>query len=677
MKPWYRRTLRWAQTNLTEKDPARYDAEWWREQWRRTNVQGVIVNAGGIVAYYPSRYELQHRAEYLGDRDLYGEIVGLAKEDGLTVLARMDSNRAHQPLYDAHPDWFAIDADGNPYRAGELYVACVTGPYYREFLTGILEEIIERTAPDGLTDNSWSGLGRESICYCANCRESFGQKLPNTVSWSDPVYKQWIRWSYERRLDVWDLNNSVTTTVGGPDCLWIGMNGGDLVSQSKRLRNDAEICNRAQIFMLDSQWRHEESGFQANADSGKRLHGMLGWDTLIPESTAMYDAGTPTFRLGSKPEPEARMWALEGWAGGIQPWWHHIGSVHEDRRQYATAGPLFAEHAAYEEFLVDREPVATVGLLWSQLSVDFHGKDEPVEVSQLPYQGWADALIRARIPYLPTAEVDERFDVLVVPNVGVLTDEQCAQLEAYVAAGKKLVVSGESGLYDAWGDRRDRWALGELLGVRHQGKRFGDGSVGDWETYDSHSYLRIEDRDVFDGDTDVLPFGGQLEVVETDARKALTWIPPFPIYPPEKSWMAEPRTDVPALVLGERTAYLAADVDRLYAKHHHPDHGRLLASLVRHDGIPLRVDGPGVLDCQLYRQGDRHVLHLVNLDQGGAWRGRLEELTPAGPFAVSLRVNASRARLLVSRRTADVQQHDGWITVLVYRITDHEIVVLE
>ncbi|GAA1572199.1 MULTISPECIES: alpha-amylase family protein [Kribbella] len=677
MKPWYQRTFRWAQTNLTEKDPARYDADWWRAHWRRTKVQGVIINAGGIVAYYPSKFELQHRAEYLGDRDLYGEIVGLARADGLTVLARMDSNRAHQPLYDAHPDWFAVDADGNPYRAGDLYVACVTGPYYREFLTGILEEIIERTAPDGVTDNSWSGLGRDSICYCPNCRERFGQELPKTVSWSDPTYRQWIRWSYERRLAVWDLNNAVTTRAGGPDCLWIGMNGGDVVAQSKRLRDDVAICERAKIFLLDSQWRHDESGFQANADAGKRLHGLLGWETLIPESTAMYDAGTPTFRLGSKPEPEARMWAIEGWAGGIQPWWHHIGSVHEDRRQYATAEPLFGWHAEHEEYLVDREPVATVGLLWSQLSVDFHGKDDPVEVSQLPYRGWVDALVRARIPYLPTQVVDERFEVLVVPNVGVLTDEQCAQLEAYVAGGGRLVVTGESGLYDEWGDRRDRWALGDLVGVRHQGKRFGDGSVGDWETYDSHSYLRIEERAVFDADTDVLPFGGQLEVVETDARKALTWIPPFPIYPPEKSWMEEPRTDVPALVLGERTAYLAADVDRLYAKHHHPDHGRLLAELVRHDGIPLRVDGAGVLDCQLYRQGDRHILHLVNLDQGGAWRGRLEELTPAGPFAVSLRVSASRARLLVSRQEAEVQRQEGWITVLVYRITDHEILLLD
>src|SRR6266498_3137509 len=77
-RPWYRRCYRWGQTNLTEIDPTRYDDTWWRQHWRRTRVQGVIVNAGGIVAYYPSRFPLHHRALYLGERDLYGEIVAAA-----------------------------------------------------------------------------------------------------------------------------------------------------------------------------------------------------------------------------------------------------------------------------------------------------------------------------------------------------------------------------------------------------------------------------------------------------------------------------------------------------------------------------------------------------------------------------------------------------------------------
>ncbi len=68
--PWYRRTLRWAQTNITESDPERYDIAWWRQHWKRTQVQGVIINAGGIFAYYPSRFPLHHRAAFLGDRDL-------------------------------------------------------------------------------------------------------------------------------------------------------------------------------------------------------------------------------------------------------------------------------------------------------------------------------------------------------------------------------------------------------------------------------------------------------------------------------------------------------------------------------------------------------------------------------------------------------------------------------
>ena len=105
-RPWYKRTYRWGQTNLTELDPARYDSEWWREHWRRTRVQGVIINAGGIVAFYPSKFSRQHRAEFLGERDLYGEINALAREDGLAVLARMDSNRADDKFFKEHPDWF-------------------------------------------------------------------------------------------------------------------------------------------------------------------------------------------------------------------------------------------------------------------------------------------------------------------------------------------------------------------------------------------------------------------------------------------------------------------------------------------------------------------------------------------------------------------------------------------
>ncbi|MGA2502401.1 MAG: beta-galactosidase, partial [Tepidisphaeraceae bacterium] len=285
--PWYRRTLRWGQTNITEMDPERYDISWWREYWQRTQTQGVIINAGGIVAYYPSQIPLHRPAQHLDGRDLFGELCRAAHEDGLVVFARMDSNRAHEGLYRAHPDWFALDRGGQPYKAGELFVTCVNSPYYEEYIPAILREIIERFLPEGFTDNSWSGLGRGSPCFCENCQKRFrertGQTIPREKNWSDPLYRQWIQWNYQRRLELWDLNNRVTRTAGGADCLWVGMNSGSISGQSQSFRDCREICRRAEIIMLDHQSRNDASGFQQNGETGKLVHGLLGWDKLVPE----------------------------------------------------------------------------------------------------------------------------------------------------------------------------------------------------------------------------------------------------------------------------------------------------------------------------------------------------------------------------------------------------------
>ena len=175
--PWYRRVTRWGQTNITERDPARYDIPLWREYWKRTRVQGVIVNAGGIVAYYPSKFPLHHRAEFLNGRDLYGELARAAHEDGLAVLARMDSNRTAEDFYRAHPDWFARDASGEPYPRRRQVRHLRQQPLLRRVHPRHPHARSSSARhPEGFTDNSWSGLGRDSICYCDNCARKFRRR---------------------------------------------------------------------------------------------------------------------------------------------------------------------------------------------------------------------------------------------------------------------------------------------------------------------------------------------------------------------------------------------------------------------------------------------------------------------------------------------------------------------
>ena len=58
--------------------------------------------------------------EFLGDRDLYGELAKAAHEDGLAVLARMDSNRTARGFLPG-PSRLVRQrrSSGKPYRAGE------------------------------------------------------------------------------------------------------------------------------------------------------------------------------------------------------------------------------------------------------------------------------------------------------------------------------------------------------------------------------------------------------------------------------------------------------------------------------------------------------------------------------------------------------------------------------
>ena len=727
--PWYRRAYLWGQTNITERDPLQYDIAWWRKQWQRTHVQALIINAGGIVAYYPSKFPLHHRAEFLKDRDLFGELRKAAQEDGLFVMARMDSNRTAEDFFKAHPDWFARDRDGQPYRAAEKYITCINSPYYDEYLPSVLREIIERSRPDGFTDNSWAGLGRNSICYCANCEKQFrtktGEALPRTADWDSPVYREWIMWSYARRTELWEQNNQVTRKAGGPHCIWSGMNSGSISGQARSFRDLREICRRADILMLDHQARDDDTGFQQNGDTGKRVHSLLGWDKLAPESMAMYLSRPGFFRLASQAPAEARMWMVSGIAGGIHIWWHHIGAYHEDRRMYGTAEPVARWWKANQQYMTDRQPVASVGIVWSQRNTDFFGREAADDRIDAPYTGFMHALIRARIPYLPIHADDLEqqsagLKLLILPNVGALSDTQAAAIRRFVQQGGSLLATGDTGLYTEWGDPRPDSVVSDLFACRRiqpPAKLTGvdpvRGRGASLTDFTNHTYLRLtpelrgrvngprvgdepapagERHAVLRGfdETDILPYGGTLVPMKVDptAIVPLTFVPPFPTYPPETSWMRQPKTDIPGLVLSQhgqsRVAYLPADLDRRYARFLLPDHAALLANIVRWAGdgsMPLEVDGAGFVDCHLYRQKGRLILHLVNLTSEAARRAPLHELIKVGPLTVKLRLlegmRQPTARLLVSQTTRPVTVQAGMAIVDIPSILDHELLIME
>jgi len=176
--------------------------------------------------------------------------------------------------------------------------------------------------------------------------------------------------------------------------------------------------------------------------------------------------------------------------------------------------------------------------------------------------------------------------------------------------------------------------------------------------------------------------------IDQGAQVLMTFIPQFPVYPPETAWMREPKTDIPGLILntnqkGSRIAFMPADLDRQFGRYNLPDHGNLLANLIRwasKGNIPITVEGHGLIDCHLYQQPGRQILHIVNLTNSATWRQPVDELMSIGPLSLRIKlskdVRGKDLRLLVSGQKISAEVASGWTYFEIKSILDHEVVII-
>jgi len=191
-------------------------------------------------------------------------------------------------------------------------------------------------------------------------------------------------------------------------------------------------------------------------------------------------------------------------------------------------------------------------------------------------------------------------------------------------------------------------------------------------------------------ETDIYPYGGLLEPMRTDsgAEVLMTFIPQFPTYPPEKAYMRETKTDIPGLIVkptgrGGQVVFMPADIDRQFGRSHLPDHADLLKNIVQwtaKNDLPVKVEGAGLVDCHLYAQPEKLILHLVNLTSAATWRQPMDEFIAIGPLKVKVKlrpsVSGSNLRTLVSKQKLPSNVSNGYCQFEIKSIVDHEVIVI-
>jgi hypothetical protein len=694
-----REPLRFGQINIREVDPPHTDVAWWADYFRRTHLDGVCINAGGFIAYYPTEIPHHHRSPYLGDRDVFGELAVAAKAQDMWVLARVSPGFTFEDVYRARPDWFMVTADGAPRRVPDphdpdnspaLYRTCITGGYFRDFTPAVFREIAGRYEVDAFFGpHGWDGT--HEVCYCDRCRARFkadtGLDLPRGRGASDPSRKAWVGWRDSLSEELWLYWDRAAKEIR-PDLFWWGNN------------SVSALAKHARMFNADAQTRGEHTPLWFVGDVGKRMRSVA--------------AGKPYFHIGSayvenrqhaKPDAEQRIFWAESIAADSRPWFTVIGTVADDDRQFGPLERAFAFHARHEHLFLSRESLANVALVWSDRQAQFYdgGPAGDTRAALIDAQrGAYYALLRNRIPFdmlldeFITPESLSRYAAVVLPNRACLSDAQCAALAAYADAGGGLVATYETSLYDEWGTPRADFGLADALGVHFDGEYRGPFS---------HARVRLEPG-VPDGIAPFLDGIDHTRAVVLAGRYAssatavlatragdrthfgLTVVPSYPWHPPETAYPHVPRTDWPTVFWRElsqaRSVYFASAIDRVLWHTRTPDLERLLANAVRwasHDRQAVRVTGPGLVDVHAYRRPHDLQVHLVNLSNPDIWHGPCQEILPVGGQRLHVRLPTDRrvkaVRLLVADREAQWHTEGDSLVVDVPGIEDHEIVVAQ
>ncbi len=608
-EPWFDKSMRWAQLAFVEKDPARYDPDFWLDYFKRIHADGALLSAGGVVAFYPTAIPLHHRSDWLGDSDPVGYMVKGCRKMNMSVVLRTDPHATRQDMYDAHPDYISVTADGEKRRHWAnpaLWVTCAYGPYNFEFMTAVHKEIMERYAPDGIFSNRWSGHG---ICYCEHCKDNFrtatGLDLPRTAERLDPVYIKWEEWRTGRLKELWFLWDAEIRRQK-PIARFIPNGFPDKLETGKY----------SDFFFADQQARTGVIPPWSNAKGAKELRAGLGMKSLVN----IFSVGIEEeyrWKDSVQNNAEIRIWVAEGVANGMRPCFVKFGAFIYDRRWMKAVEKMYKAYYRNERYLRNEAPMARVAMVYSEQTNQKYGGKPWQENSNDHALGMSHALVEEHMPFemvndrLLDAEHLKPFKLLILPNIAALSDAQCGQIKAFAAAGGSLVASFETSLYDEEGSARSNFGLADLLGVS-----FDHGVEGPMK----NSYLRLK-GDVGSGQFHPVLQGLEEAYkiinsvyrvkIQPDAAfpSPVTLIPSYPDLPMEDVYPRVEETDTRELYLREngkgRVAYIPGDLDRSFWQMMSTDHSRLLRNTIRwalEEEPVVGVQAPGIIDVTVWRQ---------------------------------------------------------------------------
>lgn len=673
---WLDKGLRIMQYNLQIRDTAGMDPVKIAEETLASASNAVVINVGGIYAWYRSNVPYHHINEYLPEgRDLLEELISEFHKRDIKVIARFDFSLADDRTYQEHPEWFARDKDMNPMIAGatrmggwdQLLTTCsLSGYRNEEVAVPILEEVLDRYAIDGIFLNAPTA----PFCQCNHCQKEymkkFGKPLPETIEEVEP---DWLSGCTKANIDV--LYKAIKRKNENiPLILYyapfsekikgLGISHRDSIYD--RLATADYICCEAQnvlsagikgISCTEKPSLNMKSGFEP--ESGKRPFGII------------HSCPGMDWRHVGLPKAEYLPWMAQVPAShGVL--WHSVTGYPDtilDKNVMEAASEVNHMAAKTEKDMDGAVSYSSVLVLWDGSS---HCRDIGSMLMQAHVQ--FDLMHDFRM----NAERMKKYPILFIPT-GFLASagtEDRQMIKDYAADGGRVIV-----------EEMDSEVLTDLA------EFFGINPETAMSEYLTAAYLRFEAKWAGKGiGCDKMAFRGRMAYCRTaSCEAAATLVPPFaPIEvvgrPPERASIAVPHTDIPLLCenrFGKGSVYLMPFcLDELFSVYHLVQHVEFMENVIRHaGGMVVESSAPRNVQITCYQTASSILIHLVN----EVGERPLMDTIRLSEIPVTVRIPAGkkavRVRAVISGKELDFSSADDSITVVLPSLGIWEMLAID
>jgi hypothetical protein len=716
-KQWYQKNLRFLQTVLREPDIIDYDAKGVVAYMKKANANCLVLNAGGVIDFFENPLEMANENRFRNGQNMLGDICKEIHAAGMKIIVRVDFRGVEDRRYKLHPDWFAVDQDGNS-KVGQRSPDStrITTPCYNSYYTsGHAVEFIRHLMSNYDIDGIWeNALGFDNMpCYCNNCRQRYlkdtGKQMPlipegmsKLAAMDLPEFIEYRAWKAGCADEHIERLRKTVKEYGEDKAFCAEIFDMYSNSFSKATGIDHSNARKSFDFIVSCVFLNSNG-----SPSSSRVYDILSSSASTIRFSRALDAtmqpvivtgGNGTrWRYTCDPQLETRLWMWEivSVGGGI---WNcyfngqHPAATHDLRNAYSEQD-AYTYLADNSEIISDTKPVQDVALFYSNVSRDrFADHDEHIDQFGVCHQGMERVLLENHVQYnfIPdsnfTLEALKNVKALVLPNVALISDAHIEIIREYVKNGGGLIATYNTSLYNEKGEPRTDFGLGDLFGVSSTGTYMDTRN-------DCYQLVANKNSPVLDGigDTEVL-INGETTLLCVKTNKNYdtisTYIPMLPNQPPEYSWQPDLKTDYPIIISGEygkgKVVYFSNRADAQCFLHGHEDYTEIMKNAVDyvtgkkytltsdalrsiHVNAVAGLDDPGSM-----------VISFVNTT--GAQQRPIKEVAPVYDFSAKVPLNGRKlasSSVLWGGEQVSVTQENDDVVIHIAKIDEFVSVAIQ